>query len=72
MRNKKKRFVHLFYKIEDKLVTEKENLNATVNVYHSSTEKNDDLVKSDIAKQKERIQKKLEQKSKSLDFNFSQ
>jgi len=62
MRNKKKRFVHLFYKIEDKLVTEKENLNATVTVYHSSTEKNDDLVKSDIAKQKERIQKKLEQK----------
>lgn len=63
MRNQKKRFVNLFYKIEDQLVNEKENMAETVNVYHNSKQKNDDLVKNDISKQKERIQKKLEQKS---------
>jgi len=62
LRNQKKRFVNLFYKIEDQLVNEKENMTETVNVYHSSKQKNDDLVKNDINKQKERIQKKLEQK----------
>jgi len=64
MKSQKQRFVHFFYKMENEIVNEKQNLEVTLNQYNTNQSQNDTFIKNEIEKQKLRLRQKLDKKSR--------
>jgi len=68
MKSQKQRFVNFFYKMETHKASEKQNMHVLVDKFDALADKNDPHVKKDIDNQKERLRRRLEKRSKTLDF----
>jgi len=65
LKSEKAKFVNYFVRVENNKRIEKQNMFQVLNEYASTAKTNDEIVKSNIDIQKERLRERLRQKGRS-------